>query len=139
MKSMNDVFNEAVDYGAEGVVPVGTPIGVERLSHVHRVFNAIMGGGLGFAVEVLASDEFRRAVEGCRYLDLGEVANLLAELVESYGSSGYDVRKEEILDALLVGALIYDAFRRKVSEAPSDFGFDTSAPHDPAPVQGQPR
>ncbi|MFF5321460.1 hypothetical protein, partial [Micromonospora chalcea] len=81
MKSMNDVFNEAVDYGAEGVVPVGTPIGVERLSHVHRVFNAIMGGGLGFAVEILASDEFRRAVEGCRYL----------------------------------------------------------APHDPAPVQGQPR
>ncbi|ADU05653.1 hypothetical protein AB0N38_12610 [Micromonospora aurantiaca] len=137
MKSMNDVFNEAVDYGAEGVVPVGTPVGVEKLSHVHRVFNAVMGGGLGFAVEVLEPDDFRRAVEGFRYLDLGEVANLLAELVDSYGSSDYDVRKEEILDGLLVGALVDDAFRRKVSQAPSDFGFDGSVLQDPAAQQRQ--
>ncbi|MET7806623.1 hypothetical protein [Micromonospora chersina] len=122
-KSLVDVFNEAVDYGVEGAVPVGTPVGVAKLSHVLRVFNAIMSGGLGFAVEVIEPDEFKRAVEGFRYLDLVEVANLLAELVESYGSSDYDFRKEEILEhALNVGAPVNDAFRRKVSEVPSDFG-----------------
>ncbi|MEV4664338.1 hypothetical protein AB0J85_20600 [Micromonospora echinofusca] len=123
MKSLDDVFNEAVDYGVEGAVPVGTPVGVAKLSHVLRVFNAIMGGGLGFAVEVIEPDEFKRAVEGFRYLDLVEVANLLAELAESYGSSDYDFRKEEILDhSLNVGAPVNAAFRRKASDVPSDFG-----------------
>ncbi|GAA0909268.1 hypothetical protein [Virgisporangium aurantiacum] len=122
--SLDDVYNEAVDYGVEGAVPPGTPLGVARLSHVSRVFGAMMGGGLGFAMEVIEPDEFERAVEGFRYLDLGEVADLLADLVDSYGSADYDEQKETVLDRRLnEGDLLLDAFRRKVAVVPSDFGM----------------
>ncbi|WP_155373688.1 hypothetical protein [Catellatospora vulcania] len=124
MKSLDDLYNEAVDYGVEGAVPAGTPVGVAKLSHVMRVFNAIMSGGLGFAVEVIEPDEFDRAVEGFRYLNLGEIANLLAELVESYGGSNYDLQKEDALDQMLNdGDPVDDAFRRKAVEVPSEFGL----------------
>ncbi|MFG3577836.1 hypothetical protein [Micromonospora chersina] len=124
MKSFDDVYNDAVDYSVEGAVPPGVPTGVVKLSHVLRVFNAMMSGGLGFAMEVIERDEFERAVEGFRYLDLTGIANLLADLVESYGSSDYDEQKEESLDEMLnEGDLVLDAFRRKVAVVPYDFGF----------------
>lgn len=125
MKSLNDVFHEAVDFGVDGEVPAGTPVGVAKLSHVLRVYNAIMGGGLGFAMEVIEPAEFERAVEGFRYLGLGADANLLAELVESYGSPDYDFGRQDILEhSLNVGSPVFDAFQRKVAEIPTDFGFD---------------
>jgi hypothetical protein len=125
MKSFDDVYNDAVDYSVEGDVPADVPAGVARLSHVLRVFNAMMSGGLGFAVEVIEPDEFERAVEGFRYLDLNEVANVLADLVGSYGGSEYDDQKEARLDEMInEGDLVLDAFRRKVAVVPSDFGVD---------------
>ncbi|MET8093078.1 hypothetical protein [Micromonospora sp. NPDC005220] len=124
MKSFDDVYNEAVDYSVEGVLPQGAPVGVARLSQALRAYNAIMGGGLGFAMEVIGREEFERALEGFRYLDLGRVANLLADLVESFGTAEYDEQKEVDLDQLInQGDIVLDAFRRKVSAFPSDFGF----------------
>jgi hypothetical protein len=67
MKSFDDVYNEAVDYSVDGAIPPDVPVGVAKLSHVLRVFGAMMGGGLGFAVEVIDPDEFHRAIEGFRY------------------------------------------------------------------------
>ena len=122
-KSFDDVYNEAVDYGVEGVVPAGAPAGVAKLSHVLRVFNAMMSGGLGFAIEVIEPEEFRRAIEGFRYLDLVEVADLLSDLVDDYGTPDYDEQREARLDDMLnEGDLVLDAFRRKVAAVPSDFG-----------------
>ncbi|MEU2610936.1 hypothetical protein ABZ570_04995 [Micromonospora sp. NPDC007271] len=110
--------------GPPGAVSADAPLGVARLAHVHRVFNAIMGGGFGYAVEVIELDEFERAIDAFRYLNLVEVADLLAELVRSYGESSYDERKEEAFDALInESALVLDAYRRKASENPSDFGL----------------
>ncbi|MBQ1076726.1 hypothetical protein KBX06_26775 [Micromonospora sp. C31] len=121
---MDSAYNLAVDYGVEGVVPAGAPLGIAKLAHVHRVFNAIMGGGFGFAMEVIEPDEFERAIDGFRYLNLVEVADLLAELVRSYGQSSYDERKEESFDALInESGLVLDAYRRKAAEEPSDFGL----------------
>ncbi len=122
---MDGVYNLAVDYGVEGVVPADAPLGVAKLAHVHRVFNAIMGGGFGFAMEVIEPVEFEWAIDGFfRYLDLVEVADLLAELVRSYGESGYDESKEDSFDVLTnKSALVLDAYRRKVAEEPSDFGL----------------
>ncbi|ODB76232.1 hypothetical protein DLJ60_19230 [Micromonospora chalcea] len=95
-----------------------------KLAHVHRVFNAIMGGGFGFAMEVIERDEFERAIEGFRYLSLIEIADLLADLVRSYGESSYDERKEEAFDSLInESSLILDTYRRKASEEPSEFGL----------------
>jgi hypothetical protein len=123
MNSLDDVFNLAVDYGVDGVVPAGAPVGMAKLSHVLRVFNAMMSGGLGFAIEVIEPDEFERAVEGFRYLDLPAAADLLADLVDSYGSPDYDERKEDALSKMMnQGDPVYDAFRRKVDLVPSDFG-----------------
>src|SRR5258708_7221500 len=100
-QSHDDVYNGAVDYGVDGVVPVGTPVGVAKLAHVLRVFNAIMSGGLGFAMEVIEPSEFDRAVEGFRYLGLTGIASLLEDLVDSYGSSGYDEQKEATLNEMI--------------------------------------
>ncbi|MGW0242428.1 DMP19 family protein [Micromonospora chalcea] len=108
----------------EGIVPADAPPGVAKLAHVHRVFNAIMGGGFGFAMEVIERDEFERAIEGFRYLNLIEIADLLADLVRSYGESSYDERKEEAFDSLInESSLVLDAYRRKASEEPSEFGL----------------
>ncbi|WP_433040872.1 hypothetical protein [Dactylosporangium sp. CS-033363] len=124
MKSFDDAYNEAVDYSIEGAVPAGVPVGVAKLSHVLRAFNAMMGGGLGFAMEVIEPAEFELAVAGFRYLDLLAVADLLADLVESHGTSDYDDSKEVGLEEMLnEGDLVLDAFRRKVAVVPSEFGF----------------
>ncbi|MEU4158023.1 hypothetical protein [Actinoplanes sp. NPDC026670] len=122
--SVDGVYNLAIDYGVDGSVPAGTPAGVEKLAYVHRVYNAIMGGGFDFAMEVIDANEFDRAVEGFRYLDLIEVANLLAELVGTYGGPDYDEEKEEVFDDLInESSLVIDAYRRKAGEVPSDFGL----------------
>jgi hypothetical protein len=122
--SVDGVYNLAIDYGVDGSVPVDAPVGVEKLAYVHRVYNAIMGGGFDFAMEVLDTSDFERAVEGFRYLDLVEVANLLSELVRTYGEPDYDEEKEEAFDDLInESSLVINAYRRKVTAAPSDFGL----------------
>lgn len=126
MQLHDDVYNNAVDYGIEGAAPVGAPEGVAKLSNVLRAYNAMMSGGLGFAIEVIEPDEFERAVEGFRYLDLNEIATLLEELVGSYGDPGYDEQKEARLDEMLnESSIVLNAFRRKVAMVPSDFGVAT--------------
>lgn len=124
MTSLDDVYENAVDYGVEGEVPVGTPIGTAKLAHVMRVYNSILGGGLGSAMAVIEPDEFDRAVEGFRYLELNEAADLLARLVESYGRPDHDFQEQRRLEQLLgSGDPVSDAFERKAAEAPSDFGL----------------
>jgi hypothetical protein len=123
MKSFDDIYNDAVDYSVDGVVPADVPVGVAQLAHVLRVFNAMMSGGLGFATEVIEPDEFQSALEGFRYLDLNEIADLLSDLVENSGDSDFDEQKEARLEELInEGDLALDAFRRKIAMVPSDFG-----------------
>jgi hypothetical protein len=124
MKSFDDVYNDAVDYGIEGVVPADAPVGVVKLSQVLRVSNALMSGGLGFAIEVIEPVEFQYAVEGFRYLGLNEIADLLSNLVESSQNPDYDERGEARLEELLnEGDFVLDSYRRKVAVVPADFGF----------------
>ncbi|GAA2673767.1 hypothetical protein [Actinoplanes palleronii] len=127
MTSVDDVYERAVDFGADGEVPAGTPIGTAHLSHVMRVYNSILGGGLGSAVAVVEPDEFERAVAGFRYLGLREIADLLARLVESYGRPEHDFREQRGLEELLSsGDPVSDAFATKAAEIPSDFGLTSS-------------
>lgn len=122
--SLDDVYEDAVDFGADGEVPVGTPIGTTMLAHVMRVYNSVLGGGLGSAMAVVEPAEFERAVDGLRYLDLGDLADLLARLVESYGSPDHDFQEQRRLEQLLrTGDPVSDAFERKAAEVPSDFGL----------------
>lgn len=123
MKSFDDIYNDAVDYSVEVAVPADVAVGVAKLSHVLRVFDAMMSGGLGFAVEVIEPEELQNAIEGLRYFDLIDVANLLSSLVESsQGGPDYD-QKETLLDGMInEGDLVLDAFRTKTAVVPSDFG-----------------
>ena len=124
MTSVDDVYEAAVDFGTEGEVPDGTPEGTARLAHVMRVYNSILGDGLGWAMEVLEPHEFDDAVEGFRYLGLGEIADFLAQLVESYGRPDYDFQEQDRLERLLrSGDPVGDAFERKAADSPRDFGL----------------
>ncbi|WP_127503347.1 hypothetical protein [Actinoplanes solisilvae] len=122
--SLDDVYDDAVDFGAEGEVPVGTPIGTTRLAHVMRVYNSILGGGLGSAMAVVEPAGFERAVAGFRYLGLGDLADRLARSVESYGRPDHDFQEQRGLEQLLrAGDPVGDAFERKAAQIPSDFGL----------------
>jgi len=129
MDRLDEIWNDAVDLGVDGDVPPGTPVGMEKLSHALRVYNSVMGGGVGFALE--ANEPFRvsLAIDGFRYLGLTEVAELLAEVADGYGMPGYDAsqvsaqadRIEELFDE---GDPVDDAFRAIASEKPEDFDLN---------------
>jgi hypothetical protein len=119
---MDQMYNDAVDLGSEGEVPDGTPIGIANLAFALRVFNSMMSGGLGFTLEVNEATDIQRAVDGFRYFDLHEIAEILAELAGSYGGESFDEMKESRLDQLLSKKnVILDAFRRKVVKDPLAF------------------
>ena len=71
LDDLNIIWNHAADYGADGEAPHGTPPGIVQLSHLLRVYNSVMGGGLGFAVEVNEPFRLRRAVDALRYFGFG--------------------------------------------------------------------
>jgi hypothetical protein len=122
--SLDEVYENAVDFGTDGEIPEGTPVGTANLAHVMRVYNSILGGGLGSAMVVIEPDEFDRAADGLRYLGLGEAADLLVRLVHSYGSPDHDFQEQRGLERLLgTGDPVGDAFERKAAEVPADFGL----------------
>jgi hypothetical protein len=99
-----------------------------KLAAALRVCNSIMGGGVGFALEVNEPFRVAAAIDGFRYFGLTEVAGLLSDIADGYGSPGYDAsrvselerRVEEFLD---VEDPLADAFRSLAAERPDAFGL----------------
>src|SRR5690242_851650 len=120
------IWNEAVDYGADGEVPGGTPSGVVQLASLLRVYNSAMGGGLGFALEVNEPFRVRRAVAAMRYFGLTEAADFLEDVLnrslngESADSLPSDDDFYDLVDDRT--ELLRRAFKAKVAEVPGDFG-----------------
>jgi hypothetical protein len=120
------IWNEAVDYGADGEVPEGTPSGVEQLASVLRVYNSAMGGGLGFALEVNEPFRVRRAVVAMRYFGLTDAADFLEDVLnrslngESPDSLPSDDDFYDLVDDDT--ERLRRAFKAKVAEVPADFG-----------------
>ncbi|AEV86731.1 putative iron-dependent peroxidase [Actinoplanes sp. SE50] len=115
------IWEEANDYGIEGGVPDGTPPGIEHLTHLMRVYNSAMGGGLYFALEANEPSRVRRAIIALRYFGMAEAATLLDEALnsESHDSVPADVDFYALVDG--GPDLLGKAFRAKAVETPDDF------------------
>jgi hypothetical protein len=134
LDDLDVIWNEAVDYGADGEVPDGTPSGMEQLASLLRVYNSAMGGGLGFALEVNEPFRVRRAINAMRYFEFAEAADLLENVLdrslngESPDSSPPD---DDFID-LMDGESVRRAFKAKVAQIPADFARGQGAE---SPVQ----
>ncbi|WP_433606639.1 hypothetical protein ACQP2P_30605 [Dactylosporangium sp. CA-139114] len=124
-ESLRFLWNCAADYGADGEVPEDAPLGVEHLSHLLRVYNSAMGGGLGFAIQVNEEFRLRRAVDAARYLGLVGLAELLEDLIARYGDGAYAESRDSDLVTILGqrDEHLEAAFRAKAAESPADFGL----------------
>ncbi|BCJ55389.1 hypothetical protein Asp14428_68640 [Actinoplanes sp. NBRC 14428] len=129
MDRLSELWNEAVDLAEEGDVPPGTPEGMARLADVLRVYNSIMGGGVGFALEVNEPSRVGRAVDGLRYLGLSEVAGLLADIADGYrapggGAAGVAEQEKRLEELLDLQDPVEDAFRLRARAEPREFGLE---------------
>ncbi|MBO3742932.1 DUF4259 domain-containing protein [Actinoplanes flavus] len=120
---LDDIWNDAADYGADGEAPDGTPPGIEHLASLLRVHNSVMGGGVGFALEVNEPFRVRRAIDALRYFELPEAAALLDDVLRrDLDGEPADTRPDDELTALLDGDYLDRAFRAKAERVPADFG-----------------
>jgi hypothetical protein len=118
------IWNTAADLGAEGDAPKETPPGIVHLSHLLRVYNSSMGGGLWFAFEVNEDFRVRRAIDACAYFGLRELAELFEDLLEHYPDWDPIGDAENKYDALIGnGDVLDERFHTKAAEAPGDFGL----------------
>lgn len=128
MDRLTEIYHEAVDFGEEGEAPAGAPVGVVQLSYALRVYNSIQGGGVGFALE--ANEPFRvgHAIDAFRYFGMAEVAELLADVAESYGAHGHDdeqaAKKDRIEEIVYDGDPLFDAYQVKARTDAKDFGLN---------------
>ncbi|GAA4605711.1 hypothetical protein BJY16_005498 [Actinoplanes octamycinicus] len=118
------LWNDACDYGADGDVPDGTPPGVEHLAGLLRVHGSVMGGGLGFALEVNEPFRIERAINALRYFELSAAADLMAETLRRSrnGEPSESWPTDDNVDGLIDGDVLDTAFRAKAVQVPADFG-----------------
>jgi hypothetical protein len=118
------VWNDACDYGADGDVPEGTPLGIEHLASLLRVHGSVMGGGLAFALEVNEPFRVRHAVEALHYFGLNPAAELLEDTLRRSlkGEDSDSWPTGDDFDGLIDGDVLDSSFRAKAIEVPADFG-----------------
>ncbi|MBQ0989330.1 hypothetical protein KBX08_04395 [Micromonospora sp. H61] len=123
---LNIIWNHAADYGADGEAPDGTPPGIVQLSYLLRVYNSVMGGGLGFALEVNEPFRLRRAMDAMRYFGLAELAELLTDVIEHDLDGDRADSPDDDLETLLGprGEPLATAFRARAADSPADFGLE---------------
>ncbi|MCG5456486.1 hypothetical protein PSH03_001386 [Micromonospora sp. PSH03] len=126
LDDLNIIWNHAADYGADGEAPDGTPPGIVQLSYLLRVYNSVMGGGLGFAVEVNEPFRLRRAMDAMRYFGLAELAELLTDVIEHDLDGDRADSPDDDLETLLGprGEPLATAFRARAADSPADFGLE---------------
>ncbi|HZM82746.1 MAG TPA: hypothetical protein VFC19_44080 [Candidatus Limnocylindrales bacterium] len=122
-----EIWNLANELGATQV-PDDTPIGLKHLAHLMRFHNAVMGGGLSFAVEISSPEDIDRAQCGAQYLGLTDVAALIGrfagpdkdyELAEELDHEYYKTTGEDAANT----SVIDPAFGRRLATSPADFGL----------------
>jgi hypothetical protein len=125
LNGLDEVWNQACDYGADGGVPEGTPPGVEHLASLLRVYNSAMGGGLGFTLEVNEPFRIRNAINSLRYFELAEAADFLQDVLDrSLNGESPDSlpTDDDFYDLVDDGSNpIRRAFEVKAAEVPTDF------------------
>ena len=124
LNELDVLWNTAGEFGAEGDAPAETPPGIVHLSHLLRVYNSSMGGGLGFAFEVNEGFRVRRAIDALIYFGMSDLADLFEDLLEHVPDYDYIGNAEDRYDALVGnGDVLDETFRVKAAEAPGDFGL----------------
>jgi hypothetical protein len=124
LNELDVIWNTAGELGAAGDAPEETPPGIVHLSHLLRVYNSSMGGGLGFAFEVNEGFRIRRAIDALSYFGLPELAELFEDLLDHVPDFDYIGNAEHRYDTLVGnGDIIDERFRAKAAEAPGDFGM----------------
>jgi hypothetical protein len=118
------IWNKAADYGADGEVPEGTPPGIEHLASLLRVHNSVMGGGLGFALEVNEPFRVRRAIDAMRYFELAEPADFLENVLDRSpnGESPDSLPSDDDFYDFMNDETVRKAFTAKAAQIPTDFG-----------------
>ncbi len=124
LDDLDAIWNDACDYGADGEAPEGTPLGIQHLASLLRIHGSVMGGGLGFALEVNEPFRVRLAVEALNYFGLNEAAELLEDTLgrSLKGEDSDSWPTDDHFDGLTDGDVLEIAFRAKASEVPADFG-----------------
>ncbi|GAA4947384.1 DUF4259 domain-containing protein [Actinoplanes utahensis] len=126
LDDLDAIWNDACDYGADGDVPEGTPLGIQHLASLLRIHGSVMGGGLAFALEVNEPFRVRRAVEALHYFGLTAAAELLEDTLgrslKSEDSDSWPAGDD--LDGLIDGDVLDGAFQAKAMKVPADFGRD---------------
>lgn len=117
---------------------VGTgsmPPGLFHLAYLLRFHNAVMSGGLAFAVEVTDDNLFGAVLDASRYLGLTELATFLERVaaagrdddaLEELGGDYMRITGEDVPGP----ALIDRAFEAKLMANPSDFEDIETSPGD---------
>lgn len=120
------IWNQAADYGADGEAPESTPEGVVKLSHVLRVYNSAMGGGLSFAVEVNEPFRIQQAIAALQFFGLSQLADLMADILDHGLDGGYAESRQAEFSTLLgpLDGAIDAAFRLKARKDPPEFGIN---------------
>jgi hypothetical protein len=96
-----------------------TGIGDRHLSAVLRVSNAASSGGVGFVLDVNTPADLTRAIAGCGYFGLTDMAELIAAIARTPPDDVEDLYQDE-WDSLDDGELD-EAFRRRFEASPEDF------------------
>jgi hypothetical protein len=124
LDDLDVIWDDACDYGADGDVPEGTPLGIQHLASLLRIHGSVMGGGLAFALEVNEPFRVRRAVEALHYFRLAPAADLLDDTLgrSLKGEDSDSWPTGDDFGGLIDGDVLDSAFRAKAMAVPADFG-----------------
>jgi hypothetical protein len=79
-----------------------------------------MSGGIGFADDVLAAEDFEAAAQACRYLNLPDLAAVMLR-IHAFGPEQDDELQGAYDRIVPRDQVLVDAFERRFAEAPEDF------------------
>src|SRR5690348_994723 len=95
----------------------GTGVGDRHLWSLLRVHGCVMSGGVGFADDMLAAQDFEAAAQACRYFGLPDLAGVLLGIHAS--DPQRDNELQVAYDRLVQrDQVLVDAFERRFAEAP---------------------
>ena len=125
--SANSMTAKVDSAKAEILQPGFLPPGMRHLILLMRFHNAVMGGGLSFAVEISGQDLLSAALEAMTYFGLSDVRRLLEgidgddpdyDLLPELNDNYYVVTREDQIGVSAVA----EAFENMFQPRPEDFG-----------------
>ncbi len=121
-----EVWNAANELGANFDTPSVHPRGLAQLAAFLGFHNAVMSGGLAFALDAYDKGRNEAAARACEYLELNDVAEVIrrADNIDRDADLPQSLEQEYYVktgETGVAGSLVEAAFERMFALAPQDF------------------